>query len=299
MKIFLKKIYFKSSRFLLKHHLYRFHACLLHVNNFFANKRNPFGFLIAIFLELGYMPLDMVKKKRVCPICRWSGYEFSPVCMGDNLRLATKCPYCQTYERHRLFYHYLETNPAVIENKDILVIGIGPSRIFSDKIFPSGYKTLDINPDFAPDYVADLQSLPLEDESTDIVLCFRVLEHVFDVAKALKEIKRILRPDGILFLSVPIYRGLTRTYEYSDRTKCERGPTWSFPDHCWDFEIEDLKKKIKASGMDVVEIQGDSNSLMHKKYKTIPENDSMGQKLGLVYTDIIFKCDSNSRDTKQ
>ena len=51
------------------------------------------------------------------------------------------------------------------------------------------------------------ESLPLEDASFDAVLCLDVLEHVVDQAAVIREIERVLRPEGMLILSVP-HRGL-------------------------------------------------------------------------------------------
>lgn len=46
--------------------------------------------------------------------------------------------------------------------------------------------------------------LPLEDASFDLILCSHVLEHVPDDRFLLGEIKRLLAPDGKVFLNVPI-----------------------------------------------------------------------------------------------
>lgn len=45
----------------------------------------------------------------------------------------------------------------------------------------------------------------LPDQSFDAVWCSHVLEHVMNVGQALAEIRRVLRPDGLLFLTVPDY----------------------------------------------------------------------------------------------
>lgn len=54
------------------------------------------------------------------------------------------------------------------------------------------------------DLVADLQHMPaVESASVDAVICTEVLEHVADPSAALAEIARVLRPNGVLVLSVP------------------------------------------------------------------------------------------------
>lgn len=49
----------------------------------------------------------------------------------------------------------------------------------------------------------DGQTLPLPDQSFDAVVCFEVLEHVFNPAKFLTEINRVLRPGGKVLITVP------------------------------------------------------------------------------------------------
>jgi SAM-dependent methyltransferase len=55
------------------------------------------------------------------------------------------------------------------------------------------------------DIYGDLAQLPFCDNCLDGVLCTQVLEHVQDPMKAILEIKRVLKPDGILLLSVPFF----------------------------------------------------------------------------------------------
>ena len=50
---------------------------------------------------------------------------------------------------------------------------------------------------------ADLTALPFADESFDATVLGEVLEHVEDDVRALSEVGRVLRPGGVLALSVP------------------------------------------------------------------------------------------------
>lgn len=67
---------------------------------------------------------------------------------------------------------------------------------------------LDLNPDFFEQDLtckqADLtQTLPLEDDSADLVLCQEGIEHLPDQAHAISELARILKPGGRLLLTTP------------------------------------------------------------------------------------------------
>src|SRR5208282_5857715 len=52
---------------------------------------------------------------------------------------------------------------------------------------------------------ADAALLPFKEGSFDAVVCMEVLEHLFHDFMALQEIRRVLRDDGVLVLSVPFY----------------------------------------------------------------------------------------------
>jgi len=54
------------------------------------------------------------------------------------------------------------------------------------------------------DVIASLDALPLDDASFDAVVCTQVLEHVFEPARVLAELHRVLRPGGRLWMTVPL-----------------------------------------------------------------------------------------------
>jgi len=53
------------------------------------------------------------------------------------------------------------------------------------------------------DVYADLRRLPIAEETFDVVLCTQVLEHIADPERVLREAQRILRPGGLVVLTVP------------------------------------------------------------------------------------------------
>jgi O-antigen biosynthesis protein len=51
--------------------------------------------------------------------------------------------------------------------------------------------------------VGDLGALPLPAASVDVVVCFETIEHTRDARRALDELRRVLRPDGVVLVSSP------------------------------------------------------------------------------------------------
>lgn len=49
----------------------------------------------------------------------------------------------------------------------------------------------------------DLRELPFDDGSFDLTICFEAIEHIQHPEKALAELRRVLRPDGVLIVSSP------------------------------------------------------------------------------------------------
>jgi len=62
---------------------------------------------------------------------------------------------------------------------------------------------------YAPlDYVCDITQIPVEEGAFDTVLCTEVLEHVPDPISALRELCRVTREGGSLFLTAPLGSGV-------------------------------------------------------------------------------------------
>lgn len=58
------------------------------------------------------------------------------------------------------------------------------------------------------DYVSDITDIPVKANTFDIALCTEVIEHVPYPIDALREIHRILKPGGKLWLTAPLASGL-------------------------------------------------------------------------------------------
>jgi ubiquinone/menaquinone biosynthesis C-methylase UbiE len=115
-------------------------------------------------------------------------------------------------------------------NKDLKVLHFAPEAAFLEKfkkLKNISYDTIDLNSPLA-NIKADICDLPLDDESYDFILCNHVLEHIIDDKKAMQELYRVLKKDGIGIFQVPINISNKKTYE--------------------DFTITDPKERNKAFG---------------------------------------------------
>jgi len=63
---------------------------------------------------------------------------------------------------------------------------------------------MDLNERLKPDIVAEATHIPFNNDAFDDVMCMEVLEHLPEPENAIKEIKRILKEDGLLYVTVPM-----------------------------------------------------------------------------------------------
>ena len=66
------------------------------------------------------------------------------------------------------------------------------------------YGSVNIDPAIAPTYtVAPGEPFPIGDDVYDCCLCMNTLEHVYDARFVLSEIRRVLKPGGTAYITVP------------------------------------------------------------------------------------------------
>ncbi len=78
-----------------------------------------------------------------------------------------------------------------------LVVGVDRSQ---EAVAYGQHRHSSANPDYV---VADVESLPLGDRQFDVVVCFETIEHINDPQRFLSEVKRLMRPNGLLIVSTP------------------------------------------------------------------------------------------------
>ncbi|MFH1210402.1 MAG: methyltransferase domain-containing protein [archaeon] len=88
----------------------------------------------------------------------------------------------------------------------------------------------------------DAKKIPLKDESVDTAYMLDVLEHIPEREKAIKEVKRILKKDGTLIISVPdMDNKLLRTLSTRGRGMVESDDHAKFR---WKELVEEMKKEF-------------------------------------------------------
>lgn len=83
-----------------------------------------------------------------------------------------------------------------MDNKVRLNIGCGAKKL-------DGYINIDVSKKHKPDIVADMRQLPFKSNSVDEIYADNVLEHMSDFVGAMKEMHRVLKKGGKLFIIVP------------------------------------------------------------------------------------------------
>jgi SAM-dependent methyltransferase len=132
-----------------------------------------------------------------------------------GLRKHAKCPNCKALERHRI--QFVAVNDVLRERNTahLKMLHFAPEACFREFFSQrfGQYESADLRMK-GVDHTVDLQQLPFADETYDFVFASHVLEHIPNDEKAISEIRRILKPNGIAILPVPIIA--EKTIEYPE-----------------------------------------------------------------------------------
>lgn len=117
------------------------------------------------------------------------------------------------------------------------------------------YVSLDYPPIGAVRYAArpmvfgDAQALPLRTGSIDTVAMLEVIEHIPDPDRALGEVRRVLRPGGLLILSAPFAYPLhDQPHDY--RRFTDHGLTWLLSRHGFDVQqVRAISGSVAAAAL--------------------------------------------------
>lgn len=160
-------------------------------------------------------PVAPTPKEPACPICGTPVKEFE-----DFNGPKRRCKGCGAVERQRAFAQLYRGELArryPLAGKKLLLIAPSSSeKRFLKELGVAQVLTADIRPEVKPDVLADVcDMINVESDSFDVIIASYVLTCVHSLERALAELKRVLKPGGLLLTSDPIARGQA-TREHKD-----------------------------------------------------------------------------------
>ena len=206
------------------------------------------GFLIRIsFFVKPILKILMYGSKYTDPIDGNTFRAFLPY--GYNkIRKNVLSPSTYSLERHRLLWLYLKNETSFFKAK-LKVLHFAPESALMNqfkKLKNLSYDTIDLNSPIA-DIKADICDLPFLDNSYDFILCNHVLEHIVDDNKAIRELYRVLKKNGIGIFQVPIDYNRDTTFEdFSVTNKKERNKLFGQYDHVRIYGLDFFDRLQKA-----------------------------------------------------
>lgn len=202
------------------------------------------------------MGLLYVGRSRECPLCGTRRRRFLPYGYVTS-REDALCPHCLALERHRMIWLWIERNTDLMASRPRL-LHIAPEvslmrhfkRVYRGT---EGYITADLESPLA-DMHFDVQHIPLEPRSVDVVIANHLFEHVKDDRLAMRELYRIMRPGGWGIMVVPEDRGRATTFEDDTITDpAERTRIFGQYDHLRVYG-RDYDDRLREAGFEVERI---------------------------------------------
>jgi SAM-dependent methyltransferase len=178
--------------------------------DFAMNAINAEAVLLFYSMADLFVPASRVR----CNVCGWRGRSFYPNTGPGYDERHILCPSCHVLDRHRSLLEILKTQTDFFA-PGRRVIEVAPMCGFESFCLAQpdmNYTSFDIE-NHAMEQT-DITKLHYPDDSVDYFICFHVLEHIPEEARALAEIMRVLKPGGCAVLQVPIDWNIQTTFEY-------------------------------------------------------------------------------------
>ena len=158
------------------------------------------------------------------------------------------CPVCGSSDRDRLIVSFLKKINLPTASEGTRILQIAPSSVIDLWIknwCPNvDYDTTDLYMDGVT-FKSDIQNMNnVDSEKYDVIICSHVLEHVQDDMKAMAEMKRILKEDGIIVFLVPIDLNRDNIDEEWGLSEEENWRRFGQNDHCRAYSKQGLIERL-------------------------------------------------------
>lgn len=166
------------------------------------------------------------------------------------------CPQCFSKNRERLLKAVFEKR--LVLDKNTRILHFSPEKnlyrwlcsiamVTTADTVPRLYTNIDRHIRYA-----DATRLAFSDNSFDLLIANHILEHIPEDEKAMREMHRVLTPDGIAVLQVPYSETLPYTLEEPTIDDPQRQATlFGQRDHVRIYALEDYLRRLKAAGFSV------------------------------------------------
>lgn len=151
-----------------------------------------------------------------CVICGGQSFGAGPGGRKAVTGLMPRCETCQSLERHRAIRGFFSAIRDMSLFSELAVLQFSQDSA----VRPEWFRSYEFSV-YGGHNSLDLQNVARPSASYDLVICNHVLEHVPDDGAALRELTRIVKQDGIVFLTVPdpARRSETRDWGYPDESR--------------------------------------------------------------------------------
>jgi SAM-dependent methyltransferase len=215
-----------------------------------------------------------------CACCNKSFKNFLTKGNGINSRKNALCSYCGSFERTRLLFYYLKNETTIFANQPI-ILHVAPEDCLKQYFVTNpNYYDVDINPNFASAQM-DITNATFKDGMFDYIICSHVLGHIKNEKKAIRELRRVLKSDGVLLILSNLNLASDSTYENAN--------VITLHDKLLHYGENDLER---LHGNDLVHrLQNEYLSVTKIDYRAhFSESEQLRYSLGDGKRELIFRC---------
>lgn len=156
------------------------------------------------------------------------------------------CARCGSLSRDRRLFTILQ-NENKISGR---MLDLSPSRSLYRKFkraneleyWPSDYAN-----EFLSDHQFDITAVPLSDNFFDSIICYHILEHIEDDRAAMKELFRVLKTGGALYVQTPFREG-DILEDPSITSPEDRTTVFGQQDHVRIYSVAGLGERLQKAG---------------------------------------------------